>query len=144
MTEPDGPSRCVIRIEIKIQKIAKSSNAIMATCFGFLLRRYVLICFIQTSRGISSCCHKKDDEVGDDGGEGDDSFCRCLRENQDVPVAFGNADVSISTMLLLLLLLHWCSESIGSTTLGPSSSLRHGSLLLAVRRVIAIVIVELL
>jgi hypothetical protein len=41
-------------------------------------------------------------------------------------------------MLLLLVLCR--TESMGSTTAVPSRSLRHGSLLLAVRRVIAIIV----
>jgi hypothetical protein len=48
-------------------------------------------------------------------------------------------ELSVSAMLPLPVLCR--IESMGSTAVGPSRSLRHGSLLLAVRRVIAIVIV---
>ena len=70
-----------------------------------------------------------------------DSLACLLREIQDVPMV-DNAEPAISAMLLLLVLCR--AESIGATPLGSSRSLRHGSLLLAVRRVIAIVIVHFL
>lgn len=47
---------------------------------------------------------------------------------------------AVTTSGMLLLLVYCLTDIVGSVRLGPSITLRHGSLLRVVRRVIAIVI----